>query len=693
MQNELPFNETMNIKEKIDTLTDDLIRYNFFYHSKDESLIPDEVYDKLYRELINLELEFPQYKRADSPTTQVGYAPLLEFSQKKHNTPMLSLNNIFSAMDQTDVLIQHKELIQFNKRLADALNIPEVSYVATPKYDGVAISLIYHNGVLTSGITRGDGFIGEDVSLNIKTINNIPKVLNVHTPPALLEVRGEILIKTADFIQLNKNQEDLGLKVFANPRNAAAGSLRQLDSNITASRPLHFFAYALLLNKINENCAIKINTYSEQLNFLQTLGFDVGSWYQICHNQNELIAYYENMLLQRDLLPFGIDGVVYKVNNITSQEKLGFVSRAPRFSIAHKFPAQIMETQIIDIEVQVGRTGALTPVARVKPVSVGGVIVSNATLHNQEEIQRKDIHIGDFVYVRRAGDVIPEIVNVILEKRNEKVSKFKMPTLCPVCNSHLIQLEGETIIRCSGGLFCSAQKKQAIIHFASKLAINIDGLGEKIVEQLVENNLIHNIVDIYKLTESNLIQLERFGEKSAYNLITAINNSKNTQFNRLIYALGIRHVGEATAKDLARTFGAFETLMNANTTELMQVNDIGDIVAKSIVDFFSEEHNQNIITQLLNCGIAYDIEASKSNFNENITGKTFVITGTLPNHSRDEVKSLIENLSGKVSNSVSKKTHYVIAGADAGSKLEKATTLGVTIIDEETFLKLIYSEL
>lgn len=690
MQNELElqFNELDSVKEKIDKLTSDLIRYNFYYHNNDESLISDELYDKLYRELLDIELQFPQYKWANSPTTQVGHAPLLEFTQKKHNTPMLSLNNIFSDMDESEYLIRHKELILFNNRITEALTTNEVNYIATPKYDGVAISLIYTNGILTSAITRGDGYTGEDVTLNIKTVKNIPKIINSKNPPELLEVRGEILIKTEDFIKLNKNQEKLGLKLFANPRNAAAGSLRQLDSSITASRPLHFFAYAL----ISDTQTNTISTYEEQLNLLDSLGFDVGSWYQLCNNITELTEYYEAMLIKRESLPFGIDGVVYKVNKIASQQKLGFVSRAPRFSIAHKFPAQMVATQIVSIEVQVGRTGALTPVARVKPVSVGGVIVSNATLHNQEEILRKDIRIGDFVYIRRAGDVIPEIVNVILEKRNKNVSLFKMPQQCPICSSHVVQLADETIIRCSGGLFCAAQKKQAITHFASKLAMNIDGLGEKIVEQLVENNLIHNIVDIYKLTAPELSKLDRFGEKSASNLIEAINNSKSTQLNRLIYALGIRHVGEATAKDLARTFGSIDAIMNASITELTQVNDIGDIIANSIVDFFNEKHNKEIIEQLLESGVTYSTTTSKSTFNENITGKTFVLTGTLPNYSRDEVKALIENIGGKVSNSVSKKTDFVIAGAYAGSKLEKATALGVNVIDEDKFIQLLSLE-
>ncbi|MFN8769318.1 MAG: NAD-dependent DNA ligase LigA [Neisseriaceae bacterium] len=666
------------IKKKIDDLTAELIKYNYYYHNKDESLISDAEYDKLYRDLQELEDNYPQFRWSNSPTLSVGFAPVSEFTQIEHTIPMLSLNNIFSNMDENDPLLRHKELYLFNKRITEALS-DEPEYIATPKYDGVAVSLIYENGVLTSGSTRGDGFIGEDITLNIKTIRNIPKQLNCNHPPQLLEVRGEILIYTEDFNRLNAKQESLGLKVYANPRNLAAGSLRQLDSNITASRPLRFFAYSITqLSKEEE-----LDTYYSQLLYLKNVGFEVGSWIVRCKNINDLIKYYENALQNRMEMPFGIDGIVYKVNNISFQEKLGFVMRAPRFSIAHKFPAEECESQIVDIQVQVGRTGALTPVARLNPVAVGGVIVSNATLHNQDEIIRKDIHINDYVLVRRAGDVIPEIVKVLVEKRSADVISFVMPNKCPVCDSHLVREINEAIIRCSGGLYCKAQMIQSITHFASKLAMNIDGLGERIVTQLTGEDLVNNVVDVYKLQVEQLENLERFGKRSANNLINAIDKSKKTTLNRLIYALGIRHVGERTAKDLAYTFGNLENLMNASLAELISVRDIGEVVAQSIINFFKEQHNQEIIRGLLKAGINYPEATPNNTYNEYISGKTFVITGTLVGYSREDIKNKIEELGGKVSGSVSKKTDYLVAGSDPGSKYIKALELGVTVLSEE----------
>lgn len=674
--------QTNTVKKRIDDLTSELIKYNYYYHHKDESLIPDTEYDALFRELQNLEDNYPEFRWSNSPTQNVGYEPISEFKQTEHIIPMLSLNNIFSDMNEPNPLIAHKELYLFCKRINENIN-NEPEYIATPKYDGVAVSLIYENGVLTSGSTRGDGFIGEDITLNIKTIPNIPKQLNIDSIPQILEVRGEIIIYTEDFNRLNTLQESLGLKIYANPRNLAAGSLRQLDSNITASRPLRFLAYSIA--QISQEK--KQDTYLKQLLYLKNAGFDTGSWIKLCRNVEDLIKYYEQTLQTRANMPFGIDGVVYKVNDILSQEKLGFVMRAPRFAIAHKFPAEECESQIIDIQVQVGRTGALTPVARIKPIAVGGVIVSNASLHNQDEIMRKDILINDYVLVRRAGDVIPEIVRVLIDKRPLNVINFKMPIQCPVCGSDLIQEPGEAIIRCGGGLYCQAQKIQAITHFASKLAMNIDGMGEKIVTQLVDENLINNITDIYKLNIAQLEKLERFGNKSANNLLNAINDSKNTTLNRLIYALGIRHVGERTAKDLAYTFGNLENVMNANITELMLVNDIGEVVAQSIVNFFKEPHNQEIIKELTTVGINYPIATPNNNYNEHISGKTFVVTGTLSKYSREEVKNIIEELGGKTSGSVSKKTDYLLSGSDPGSKYTKAQELGIIILTEEDFYK------
>lgn len=672
------------VKDEINQLTDDLIKYNYHYHTLDESLISDETYDKLFRHLQDLEQQNPQYKRADSPTTKVGFTVRQEFTQATHTVPMLSLNNIFSNMDETDTDLRHHELLQFDKRICETLGVTTTDYVASVKYDGVAISLIYENGILVQSLTRGDGFTGEDVTLNIKTIRNIPKQLQIATSPSLLEVRGEILIFKDDFIRLNQELEEQSLKTFANPRNTAAGSIRQLDSGITASRPLHFFAYSIAQN----TSTTKFDSFFAELEYLKKIGFDISDYCQLCNGHDALIKFYENILATRDSLPFGIDGVVYKVNSLSDQEKLGFVMRAPRFAIAHKFRAVSALTQVLDIQVQVGRTGAITPVAKLTPVSVGGVIVSNASLHNQDEISRKDVRIGDYVLVRRAGDVIPEVECVVIDKRGSNVREFIMPKHCPVCDSHLVRLESETIIRCSAGLYCSAQKKQAIAHFASKLAMNIDGLGEKSVDQLVDAKLVEHPSDLYLLTLEKLVDLERFGEKSALNLLNAINQSKNTTLNRLIYALGIRHVGESAAKDLASSFGTLEKLMTASELELLQVHDVGSVVALSIIDFFSEEHNRTIINKLIELGVNYKVVEATNKFNKNITGKTFVLTGTLANSSRDEAKNKIEEFGGKVSSSVSKKTDYVVAGIEAGSKLEKANTLGIAILSENEFTNL-----
>lgn len=676
------------IPNLINQLTNDLIHYNYYYHSLDESLISDEEYDKLFRKLQDLEQQYPEYKRSDSPTSIVGYAPLAKFKQIQHATPMLSLNNIFSDMDSPDIETRHKELLQFNKRTSEEINIPAdlVTYVASPKYDGVALSLTYIDGILTQAVTRGDGFVGEDVTLNARTIKSIPIQLNISPPPKLLEVRGEVLIKTSDFLQLNKQQLKQKLKPFANPRNATAGSLRQLDSNITATRPLSFFAYSIALLKSKSIP----KSFFEELELLINAGFSTGQWNKVCHGTEDLINYYEDMLKNRASMPFGIDGVVYKIDNINQQNELGFVLRAPKFAIAHKFPAAEAESQIIDIQTQVGRTGALTPVAKLHPTLVGGVMVSNASLHNYEEIKRKDIKIGDFVMIRRAGDVIPEVARVVTTKRHHaNVKEFIAPNTCPVCGSHLNTIEGETVIRCSGGLYCSAQKKQAITHFASKLALNIDGLGEKVVEQLVDDDLITHITDLYRLKYNDLIGLERFGKKKSENILAAIEKSKSTTFARLIYALGIRHVGESTAKSLALYFGNLDRLQQATCEDLYNINDIGEVVAKSVVDFFAEPHNQMIIKQLIDLGVTYEPIIKSVPKLSALTGKTFVLTGTLPTMHRDQAKLLIENHGGKVTGSVSKNTDYVVAGSDSGNKLIRAQKLKVKIIDETGFLSLI----
>ncbi len=679
------------IESQIIQLTKELNYYNLQYHTYDKSLISDEEYDLSFRRLMALEQEYPHFKQSDSPSQKIGGAILTKFNQIEHQIPMLSLGNIFSVMNEVEPELRHQELIQFCNRLAKELDCTssELSFMASPKYDGVAISLLYKNGVLVQALTRGDGYIGEDVTNNVKTIRNIPLTLSCDLfAPELIEVRGEILIQTQDFIELNQQQVARGERLYANPRNLAAGSLRQLDSRITAARPLCFYAYALAQHSSD----LQFNLFSEQLAQLKYFGFNLANECASLIGSAELIDYYEDMLGKRNQLAFGIDGVVYKLNNIADQEKLGYVARAPRFAIAHKFPAEEVESELLEIDVQVGRTGALTPVARIKPVNVAGVIVTNATLHNQAEIWRKDIRIGDIVVVRRAGDVIPEIARSLPLRRSGELAKFFMPTICPACGSHLVAEEDEVILRCSAGLYCIAQKKQAITHFASKLALNIDGLGEKSVEQLVDAGLINSIPDIYRLNFEQLCQLERFAEKSATNLIQAIELSKNTSLPRLIYALGIRHVGESSAKDLAKAFGSLEVLLVANLEQLLQVREIGEIVARSILDFFAEEHNLQVIQELLSLGLTYPAIIAENLYHPQITGKTFVITGSFVNLKRDEIKAELEEYGAKVAGSVSKKTDYVIVGSDAGSKLTKANELGIRLM-EESELTLLLSEL
>lgn len=679
------------IESQIIQLTKELNYYNLQYHTYDKSLISDEEYDLSFRRLIALEQEYPHFKQSDSPSQKIGGAILTKFNQIEHQIPMLSLGNIFSVMSEIEPELRHQELIHFCNRIAKELDCTssELSFMASPKYDGVAISLLYRNGILVQALTRGDGYIGEDVTNNVKTIRNIPLTLSCDLfAPELIEVRGEILIQTQDFIELNQQQVARGERLYANPRNLAAGSLRQLDSRITAARPLCFYAYALAQHSSD----LQFNLFSEQLAQLKYFGFNLANECASLIGSAELIDYYEDMLVKRNQLSFGIDGVVYKLNNIAEQQKLGYVARAPRFAIAHKFPAEEVESELLGIDVQVGRTGALTPVARIKPVNVAGVIVTNATLHNQAEIWRKDIRIGDIVVVRRAGDVIPEIARSLPLRRTGELAKFFMPTTCPACGSHLVAEEGEVILRCSAGLYCIAQKKQAITHFASKLALNIDGLGEKSVEQLVDAGLINSIPDIYRLNFEQLCQLERFGEKSATNLIQAIELSKNTSLPRFIYALGIRHVGESSAKDLAKAFGSLEVLLVANLDQLLQVREIGEIVARSILDFFAEEHNLQVIQELLSLGLTYPAIIAENLYHPQITGKTFVITGSFVNLKRDEIKAELEEYGAKVAGSVSKKTDYVIVGSDAGSKLTKANELGIRLI-EESELTVLLAEL
>ncbi|MCL4471660.1 MAG: NAD-dependent DNA ligase LigA [Sulfuricella sp.] len=656
-------------------LREEIERHNYLYYVLDAPAIPDAEYDRLFRELERLEAEFPQLATPDSPTQRIGAAPLSGFSQLTHRVPMLSLNNAFAE----------EEVAAFDRRVREGLVVAEVDYAVEPKFDGLAISLVYENGVLVQGATRGDGYTGEDVTANLRTIKAIPLRLHAAQPPRLLEVRGEVLILKADFDRLNRQQREKGEKEFANPRNAAAGSLRQLDPRITATRPLTFFAYGLG----SAEGVILPRTQSAVMDYLETLRVPVCRERKVVRGHAGLLDYYRTIGARRDSLPYDIDGVVYKVNDLGWQERLGFVARAPRFAVAHKFPAQEAMTELLGIEVQVGRTGALTPVARLKPVFVGGATVTNATLHNEDEIRRKDVRIGDTVVVRRAGDVIPEVVAVVGERRPAAAREFIMPATCPVCGSRVVRLPDEAAARCSGGLFCPAQRKQAILHFASRRALDIEGMGDKLVDQLVDKELVHTPADIYRLGMNALANLDRMAEKSAGNLLSAIEASKKTTLARFVYALGIRNVGEATAKELARHFGGLDPLMAANEEALQQVPDIGPVVAQSIAQFFGEPHNREVIAQLIAAGVHWNEGAGVAASTSAISGKTFVLTGTLPTLTRDEAKEKIEALGGKVSGSVSGKTGYVVAGADPGSKLAKAQELGVTILDESGLMELL----
>ena len=664
-----------NIKNKIQELIEKISTFDYQYYVLDNPSISDFEYDKIFKLLVDLENKNPELIRPDSPSQRVGGKALDSFESVIHRQAMLSLNNAF----------EEDELIAFDKRIKDHIGIDEVEYAVEPKFDGLAITLTYENGIFVQGATRGDGYTGENVTHNLKTIRSIPTKLNHTNPPKILEVRGEVLMLKKDFELLNQKQESLDEKKFANPRNAAAGSLRQLDPRITATRPLTFFSYGLGVCEPNLN----LKTHTETIQLLKQFNLPISDLSSSVKGVKGLQSFYAKVLKLRDTLPYDIDGVVYKVNSFNYQSELGFVSRAPRWAIAHKFPAEEALTEILDINVQVGRTGAITPVARLKPVFVGGVTVTNATLHNEDEMIRKDVHIGDMVSVRRAGDVIPEIVRVLVDKRPKTIRKFKMPTECPECGSPLIRIDDEAIIRCSGGLICPAQQKQSIIHFASRKAMDIEGLGDKSVEQLVNVGLIQGLPDIYKLELEQLVSLDRMAEKSSQNLLDAIEKSKLTSLPRFIYALGIRNVGESTAKDLAGFYGDLYEIMNQTEESLQLVPDIGPTVAKSISDFFRQTKSREVIESLISLGVhwpKYDIKKSASGI---FATKTFVLTGTLPSMSREEAKSIIEMNGGKVVGSVSKKTDYVVAGSDAGSKLATAQELSVKIISQQELLKLI----
>lgn len=663
---------------EVSALKTQLAQHDYHYYVLDAPLVSDSEYDGLYRQLVLLETAFPDLITPDSPTQRVSGSASSAFQSVQHRQAMLSLNNAFAD----------DELVAFDKRITEALDKQNIEYAVEPKFDGLAITLTYENGLFVQGATRGDGYTGENVTHNLRTIRAIPTKLATPNPPALLEVRGEVLMLKRDFERLNQAQEAQGGKLFANPRNAAAGSLRQLDARITATRPLHFFAYGL-----GEAVGVpNISSHSQAMQYLADLHFPISDLRAVKQGVAGLRDYYASIGAKRATLPFDIDGVVYKVNAFDQQATLGFVSRAPRWAIAHKFPAEEATTIVDDITVQVGRTGAITPVARLKPVFVGGVTVTNATLHNEDELRRKDIYIGDTVIVRRAGDVIPEVVASIPEKRPLDARAFVMPTACPECGSHIERPQDEAVARCTGGLFCPAQRKQAITHFASRRAMDIEGLGEKLVDQLVEANLVHKLDDIYRLDTTTLANLERMAQKSAQNVIDAIEHSKQTTLARFIYALGIRNVGEATAKDLASHFGRLDALMQASAEQLLQVNDVGPIVAEAILQFFAEAHNVDVINAMRSLGVAWAEHDGKKAPSGALVNQTFVLTGTLPTLSRDAAKAMIEAAGGKVSGSVSKKTHYVVAGADAGSKLENAQTLGVPILDEAALLALLTTE-
>ncbi|MFZ4062265.1 MAG: NAD-dependent DNA ligase LigA [Polynucleobacter sp.] len=667
-------NSPTNLADRYAFLQTELARLEHAYYVLDNPLLPDSEYDRLYRELLEIEAAHPEWITSESLSQRVGGAALKEFQSVTHVVPMLSLNNAFEDAD----------LIAFAKRCRESLHVDHVDFAAELKFDGLAISLRYENGLLVRAATRGDGASGEDVTSNIKTIRAIPLRLSGEHIPAVLEVRGEIFMYLNDFQKMNAQAALLGEKEFANPRNAAAGSLRQLDSKITAKRPLSFFAYGI--GALEPQSWLPA-THEALLNAYVKLGLPVCSERRVLQSVDEILAFYNEIGAKRDTLPYDIDGVVYKVNSFAEQVKLGFVSRAPRFALAHKFPAQEALTTVLGIDVQVGRTGAITPVARLAPVEVGGVTVTNATLHNEDEVKRKDVRIGDTVSVRRAGDVIPEVVSVIKERRPADAMQFVMPARCPVCDSHIERLVDEAVARCSGGLFCGAQRKQALIHFAHRRALDIEGLGEKIVDQLVDHHLVRTPADLYRLGFTALANLERMGEKSADNLIQAIDQSRNTTLARFIFALGIRHVGETTAKDLANYYRNMHALMDAKLEDLLSVKDVGPVVADSIISFMEEAHNREVIEQILASGMQLSVE--EKIISAAVVGKTFVLTGTFPTMTRDEAKDLLENAGAKVAGSVSKKTDYVVAGTDAGSKLTKAEELGVPVIDEASMLELL----
>lgn len=724
-----PSSQPASVAERVAALRTELHLHAHRYYVLDEPTIPDSEYDKLFKELQALEAAHPELLTPDSPTQRVGGKPLDQFASVRHKVPMLSIR----TETDTEATGAQNFDTRVRKELGLAESDPPVEYVAELKFDGLAMSLRYENGILVQAATRGDGEVGEDVTQNIRTINQIPLRLPAGVPP-VLEVRGEVYMRRADFEALNEKQREKGDKTFVNPRNAAAGAVRQLDPSIAMQRPLSFFAYGLGDVTPSEQGGPAFDKHYAMLKILKSWGFPVTDHVDIAQGAPELITYHQRIGALRDQLPFDIDGVVYKVNSLALQRQLGFVSREPRWAVAHKYPAQEQMTKVLDINVQVGRTGKLTPVARLEPVFVGGTTVSNATLHNLFEVRKKDVRVGDLVVVRRAGDVIPEVVGRVQQllnsgdaqsleppfrhyPRSSYVPNFRMPPKCPICGSDVVREKGEANHRCTGGLFCGAQRKQAILHFAQRRAVEVEGLGEKLVDQLVERNVVRTLADLYRLglfalaeikqiavedlykelsvEERNNIaidelkKLERMAQLSAMNVVLAINKSKETTLPRFLFGLGVRHVGEATAKELARHFGKLDAIMDATEAQLLEVSDVGPIVAQSIRTFFEQPHNREVVEQLRACGVTWEEGEPAARAPQPLSGKTFVITGTLPTLSRDEAKDKVEAAGGKVAGSVSKKTDYVVAGEEAGSKLVKAQTLGVPVIDEAALLAML----
>jgi DNA ligase (NAD+) len=686
------------IRRRAEALRREIEDHNYRYYVLDAPVITDAEFDKLFRELAELEAAHPDLVTPDSPTQRVGGAPLDEFPQVVHRSPMLSLNNAFTEED----------LIGFDRRVREGLGKEEIEYAAEPKFDGLAISLLYEGGRFVQGATRGDGYTGEDVTANLRTIRSIPLRLRSARPPGSVEVRGEVMMYKTDFARMNARQRERGDKEFVNPRNAAAGSLRQLDPKMTAERPLRFFAYG-----VGDPGALPFTRHSEVLAWMAEEGLPVPAERATVKGLSGLLAFYRGMGEKREQLPYAIDGVVYKVNELGDQRLLGFVSRAPRFALAHKYAPEEATTEVLDIEVQVGRTGTLTPVARLKPVSVGGATVTNATLHNEDDVRRKDVWRRDVVTVRRAGDVIPEVVGVAKAGPREQADRFRMPARCPACGSEVVRLEGEAAARCTGGLFCPAQRKGALLHFASRRALDIEGLGEKLVDQLVDQGIVRTPADLYRLEEGALAALDRMGEKSARNVIAAVEGSKNPSLARFVYALGIPGVGEEVARILSGHFLTLDAFLAADWAEIAEskktvqkenagrkrrgeppldplLEGIGPELMESLAKFLSQPHNQEVIRQLTSKPGAVKVQAeARRRKAGGLVGKVFVLTGTLPTLTREEAKEMIESRGGKVAASVSGQTDYVVAGAEAGSKLEKAQELGVAVVDEEGLRRLL----